>query len=198
VDDVAAGSGSASRLAGRDAASGVDGLCRAQWKPMVRLAYLLCGDREGAEDIVQDAFVALSRRWDHLRSTDAAAAYLRTTVVNGTRSAIRRRVTARAGWCIRSAIRRRITARRLVHPVGDERVEAAENTAVRSDEQRRVLAVIRELPRRQREVIVLRYWAGLSEAEIAVTLGVSPGTVKTAAARARRAFQSSMEDDDAR
>ena len=182
MDDMAAGSGSASRLAGRDAASGVEGLCRAQWKPMVRLAYLLCGDREGAEDIVQDAFVALSRRWEHLRSTDAAAAYLRTIVVNGTRS----------------AIRRRMTARRLLHPVGDERVEAAENTAVRNDEYRRVLAVIRELPRRQREVIVLRYWAGLSEAEIAATLGVSPGTVKTAAARARRAFQSSMEDDDAR
>ncbi len=69
VDDVAAGSGSASRLAGRDAASGVEVLCRAQWRPMVRLAYLLCGDREGAEDIVQDAFVALSRRWDRPRPT---------------------------------------------------------------------------------------------------------------------------------
>ena len=182
MDEVAAGGGSASRLAGRDAASGVEVLCRAQWRPMVRLAYLLCGDREGAEDIVQDAFVALSRRWEHLRSPDAAAAYLRTTVVNGTRSAMRRRVTAR----------------RLLHPVGDERVEAAESTAVRNDEQRRVLDVIRQLPRRQREVIVLRYWAGLSEAEIAATLGVSPGTVKTAAARARSAFQSSMEDDDAR
>ena len=69
---------------------------------------------------------------------------------------------------------------------------------MRNDEQRRVLDGIRQLPRRQREVIVLRYWAGLSEAEIAATLGVSPGTVKTAAARARSAFQSSMEDDDAR
>ena len=123
MDEVAAGGGSASRLAGRDAASGVEVLCRAQWKPMVRLSYLLCGDREGAEDVVQDAFVALSRRWEHLRSPDAAAAYLRTTVVNGTRSAMRRRVTAR----------------RLLHPVGDERVEAAESTAVRNDEQRRVL-----------------------------------------------------------
>ncbi|HYU03866.1 MAG TPA: sigma-70 family RNA polymerase sigma factor [Jatrophihabitantaceae bacterium] len=58
--------------------------------------------------------------------------------------------------------------------------------------------MIRPLPRRQREVIVMRYWAGLSEAEIAATLGVSPGTVKTAAARARRAIQSRMEDHDAR
>jgi len=68
VDEVAAGSGSAARLARRDAASGVEVLYRAQWKPMVRLACLLCGDREGAEDIVQDALAALSRRWEHLRS----------------------------------------------------------------------------------------------------------------------------------
>ncbi|HEY2984337.1 MAG TPA: sigma-70 family RNA polymerase sigma factor [Jatrophihabitantaceae bacterium] len=168
---MAHGSAAASRLGGHDAAAGVEVLCRAQWKPMVRLAYLLCGDQEGgAEDIVQDAFAALSRQWDQLRSDDAAGAYLRTAVVNGTRS----------------AIRRRITARRLLHPIRDERVEAAESTAVRNDEQRRVLAVIRQLPRRQREVIVMMYWAGLSEAEIAATLGVSPGTVKTAAARAQR------------
>lgn len=181
VDGLARGSGSASRLGDRDTAAGVEVLCRAQWKPMVRLAYLLCGDQEGAEDIVQDAFVALSRRWDQLHSTDAAGAYLRTIVVNGSRS----------------AVRRRSTARRLLHPIRDQRVEAAENTAVRNDEQRRVLAVIRELPRRQREVIVLRYWTGLSEAEIAATLGVSPGTVKTAASRARSAIQSRMEDHNA-
>ena len=178
---MAHGSAAASRLGGHDAAAGVEVLCRAQWKPMVRLAYLLCGDQEGAEDIVQDAFAALNRRWDRLRSAEAAGAYLRTAVVNGTRSAIRRRAIAR----------------RLLHPIRDERVEAAESTAVRNDEQRRVLAVIRQLPRRQREVIVMRYWAGLSEAEIAATLGVSPGTVKTAAARARSAIQSRMEDHDA-
>jgi RNA polymerase sigma-70 factor (sigma-E family) len=166
VDGLAQGSGSASRLDGPDAAAGVEGLCRAEWKPMVRLAYLLCGDQEGAEDIVQDAFVALGRRWDSLRSTDAAATYLRTAVVNGTRS----------------VLRRRMTARRLLDPIRDERVEAAENTAVRNEEQRRVVDLIRELPRRQREVIVLRYYAGLSEAEIANTLGVSTGTVKSAAA----------------
>jgi DNA-directed RNA polymerase specialized sigma24 family protein len=64
VDGLARGSGSASRLGDRDTDAGVEVLCRAQWKPMVRLAYLLCGDQEGAVDIVQDAFVALSRRWD--------------------------------------------------------------------------------------------------------------------------------------
>ncbi len=64
MDEVAAGSGSAARLARRDAASGVEVLYRAQWKPMVCPAYLLCG----AEDIVQDALAALSRRWEHLRS----------------------------------------------------------------------------------------------------------------------------------
>jgi RNA polymerase sigma-70 factor (sigma-E family) len=182
VDSLADGSRPAARLDGLESAAGVEELCRAQWKPMVRLAYLLCGDREGAEDIVQDAFVALGRRWDGLRSADAAAAYLRTVVVNGTRS----------------AMRRRMTARRLLHPIRDERVEAAESTAVRNDERRRVLDLIRALPRRQREVIVLRYWAGLSEAETATTLGVSAGTVKSAAARARKAIQTSMEDDDAR
>jgi RNA polymerase sigma-70 factor (sigma-E family) len=166
---------------GPDAALGVDALCRAQWQPMVRLAYLLCGDREAAEDVVQDALLALTRRWDRLRSPDAATAYLRVSVVNGARS----------------VVRRRITARRL-GVLGDGAVEAAERTALRNDEHRRVIDMIRGLPRRQREVVVLRYWAGLSEAEIAATLRVSAGTVKSAASRARAAIELGLEDADGR
>ena len=135
---------------------------------LLRLAVLLLGDRGLAEDVVQDAFVALHRRWPILADPAAAAGYLRVSVVNGARSAHRRRVTR---W------RHHTTAEPEALPAADAGVLLAE-------EHRTVLAAVRRLPRRQREVLVLRYWAGLSEAEIANTLAVSRGTVKTCASRA--------------
>jgi RNA polymerase sigma factor (sigma-70 family) len=65
-----------------------------------------------------------------------------------------------------------------------DHVDGADFHVLLSAEHREVLAALRQLPRRQQEVLVLRYWANLSEAEIAETLGVSRGTVKTCAARA--------------
>ncbi|WP_410644997.1 RNA polymerase sigma factor [Amycolatopsis sp. lyj-346] len=133
---------------------------------LVRLAVLLLGDRGLAEDVVQDAFVALVRRWP-LDDPAGAGGYLRVSVVNGARSAHRR------------------AARRLRHRPGDrDDVPPADAGVLLGEEHREVLAAVRRLPRRQREVLVLRYWTGLSEAEIADTLGVSRGTVKTCASRA--------------
>lgn len=161
------------RLAEAGADSGVERIFRTHRVGMVRLALLLVGDRETAEDVAQDAFAALYRRWASLASEDAAVAYLRVCVVNGSRSVLRRR------WTV------------LRHPRPDElalSVEAADGPALLAEEHREVLAAIRRLPARQREVIVLRYWSGLGEAEIGATLGISVGAVKSNASRGRDAI----------
>lgn len=152
---------------------GVELLFRTQRLGLVRLARLLVDDRETAEDIVQDAFAALQRRWGSLVSPDAATAYLRTCVVNGSRSALRRRRVARTT------------------PWPDAEVHSAEpadRPTMLAAEHREVLDALQRLPHRQREVIVLRYWAELREAEIARTLGISVGAVKSSASRGRDAM----------
>ena len=144
----------------------VTALYTAAWQPLVRLATMLTGDASVAEEIVQDSFVALHRRWRHLADPAAGHGYLRTSVVNGARSALRHRQVVE----------------RLRQP-GPAAPAGPEERAVRSTEDARVLAALRTLPRRQQEVLVLRYYADLSEQEIASTLGVSRGAVKTHAHR---------------
>jgi RNA polymerase sigma-70 factor (sigma-E family) len=124
-------------------------------------------DPASAEDVVQEAFTGLYRNWSGLRDKAAAIGYLRAAVVNGSRSMLRRRRTARA----------------YVPPdLGTAR--SAESLAIMSAEHRAVVAALADLPDRQREVLVLRYYGGLSEAEIAEATGLSKGTVKSTASRA--------------
>jgi RNA polymerase sigma-70 factor (sigma-E family) len=143
---------------------------------LVRLAVLLVDDLGVAEDAVQEAFTQLVRHGPRLRDPGAAPAYLRTAVVNGCRSALRRRRTARA-----------YVAPLAVSPDGPEA------TAVLAEEHREVLAALGALATRQREVLVLRYWSGLSEAEIAATLNISRGAVKSTASRALGVLQEKLE-----
>jgi RNA polymerase sigma-70 factor (sigma-E family) len=164
--------------AGVDADTGVAALFRTHRLGMVRLALLLVDDRESAEDVVQDAFAALHRRWPQLDSDHAAAAYLRISVVNGARSALRKRQTVRS--YLRAA-----DAPDMAPP--------ADTGVVLADEQRELMAALAALPERQREVIVLRYWSELSEAEIASTLGISVGGVKSSASRGRDALAAILE-----
>lgn len=145
---------------------------------LLRLGVFLTGDRALAEDLVQDAFAALHRRWGSLRDGGAALGYLRTSVVNGARSAQRRSVVAR----------------RHLRAAEPEATPAADSGLLLAEEHRSVLAALRTLPRRQREVLVLRYWSALSEAEIATTLGISRGTVKSSAARGLATLQRRLED----
>ena len=143
---------------GADAAVWADSLVslyRARYLPMVRLAFLLTGSNELAEEIVQDAFIRLRAR----AGVADLPSYLRTTVVNACRDHHRR-----AGAQTRALVRLR--------PV-EETVDAI-------DELHDALA---RLPARQRAVIVLRYYEGLSEAEIAGLLGCRAGTVKSLAHR---------------
>jgi RNA polymerase sigma-70 factor (sigma-E family) len=151
-------------------APSVTGVFRTHHAELVRLAVLLLGDRPSAEDVVQDVFARLCGR-DLLPAGDGALAYVRAAVLNGCRSALRRR-----------ALARRIGGAREL-PGWDAAQQSAEHEAILAEDRRQVLAALARLPRRRREVLVLRYWLGLSEAEIAQVLGISPGTVKSTAAR---------------
>jgi RNA polymerase sigma-70 factor (sigma-E family) len=154
----------------------VEQLYLMHWHSLVRLALLLVDDVAAAEDVVQDAFVGLHRNQHSLRSPAVGLAYLRTAIVNGSRSALRRRRTAR-----------RFLATARLDPAED-----ADRGLLARDVQAELLNALRALPRRQREVLVLRYWSHLSEAEIARALGVSVGTVKSSASRAMSRLEQSL------
>ncbi|WP_029138559.1 SigE family RNA polymerase sigma factor [Nakamurella lactea] len=151
----------------RDQPLTIDDLYRSHRMSMVRLAILLVDDIASAEDVVQEAFAGLYKQWGTLRDTGAAIGYLRTAVVNGSRSMLRRRRTARA-----------------YVPPDPGTARSAESLAIMSSEHRAVVDAMGELAPRQREVLVLRYYGGLSEAEIAEATGLSKGTVKSTASRA--------------
>ena len=153
----------------------VTALFRDHHAELVRLAVLMTGDQESAEDIVQDVFARLCTR-DYLPEAGGALAYARAAVLNGCRSALRRRAVARRFGGARDGGTRGGWTRDLTQA-------SAEHEALLAEDRRQVLAALAGLSRRRREVLVLRYWLGLPEAEIAAMLGISPGTVKSTAAR---------------
>ncbi|CAN5779614.1 SigE family RNA polymerase sigma factor [soil metagenome] len=162
------------KTAGADDA--VERLYAQHWASLVRLGALLVRDRETAEDVTQDAFVSLHGRWDRLREHDKALAYLRRSVVNGCHSAGRRTAVA---------------ARHQPDPLPD--VTSAEVSALATERRSEVLAALATLPRRQREVLVLRHWLDLSEAEIATTLRISRGSVKSHSSRGLKSLRTTLE-----
>ena len=147
----------------------VTDLYRAHALGLARLALLMLGDPAEAQDIVQDAFLGLYRRWGTLASTDAAPGYLRASVLNGCRTALKRRSRV---------------LRPAVFPGGPEFLESAEALAIQTEEQRAVLAAVRRLPARQREALILRYYLDMTEDQAAAAMRVSRGTVKSATSRA--------------
>ena len=162
---------------GWDADAAVDELYAAHYRGLVRLSVLLVRDVETAEEVVQDAFVAMHGRWRTLRDPDKGLAYLRQAVVNRSRSVLRHRG---------------VQARHTPSVVPD--LPGADDSAVASERRGQVLDALRELPTRQREVLVLRYYLDLSEAEIADALGISRGAVKSHASRGATALRHLLED----
>ncbi|MGH3434743.1 MAG: SigE family RNA polymerase sigma factor [Thermocrispum sp.] len=143
---------------------------------LVRLAILLVDEPATAEDVVQEAFAGLHRNWGKLRDSAAAVGYLRIAVVNGSRSVLRRRKTARE-----------------YVPPHAVNARSAESLAMLSTEHQSVVEALAKLPPRQREVLVLRYYGGLTEQEIADAAGISKGTVKSTASRGLEALQRVMK-----
>ena len=162
-------------VAARTAEQHVTSLYQAHALSLARLALVMLGDAAAAEDVVQDAFLGLYRRWDRLADPAAAQSYLRTSVLNGCRTALRRR--ARHGVLSAGA-----DAQAAV--LAEPSLESAEATVTRGEEHRAVLAAIRRLPARQREALVLRYYLDLTEDQTAEAMRVSRGTVKSATSRA--------------
>ena len=159
-----------------DADEAVTQLYAAQYRALVRLATLLLRDVGKAEEVVQDSFVAMHGSWRRLRDHDRALAYLRQAVVNRSRSALRHRT---------------VVQRHAPAPMPDH--ESAEHGALEALEREEVIRALHQLPRRQREVLVLRYYVDLSEAQIAEAIGISRGAVKSHASRGMATLRLNLE-----
>ena len=143
----------------------VSALYQAHALALVKLAVLMTGDQSTAEDVVQDAFLGLYRRWNGLNDPARAIAYTRSSVLNGCRDVLRRR------------------SRKVPAALLEPNAASAEAHVLLAEEHREVLAALRRLPGRQREAVVLRHCLGLPEGEVAQAMGVSRGTVKSSAHR---------------
>jgi RNA polymerase sigma-70 factor (sigma-E family) len=160
------------RAAGNgQAESAVTALYEAHALGLTRLAHIMLGDKASAEDVVQEAFYGLYRNWAKLADPERALSYLRTSVLNGCRSAGRRRT---------------LRASRAVH---EPAAASAEAVVLAGEERRSVLPAIRRLPARQREVLILRFYLHEPEAEIARAMGISPSTVRSSTHRALAALE---------
>jgi RNA polymerase sigma-70 factor (ECF subfamily) len=152
-------------------------LFRAHYVGLLRLAAVLTGDAALAEDLTQEAFVRLGRqrRWP---DSGGELPYLRRTIVNLSHGHFRRRAIAR-----RKDVAERDDSGDLTGPAGVARAR-----------QQTIAEAVRRLPHRQRECVVLRYYADLSDTAIALALGISSGSVKSSLSRARSALAKQLED----
>jgi RNA polymerase sigma-70 factor (sigma-E family) len=159
-----------------DADQAVTTIYREHYRSLVRLASMLVADTGTAEDVVQDSFVAMHNAWRRLRDADKGLSYLRQSVVNRSRSVLRHRGVAQ---------------RHAPKPAPD--MPSAEHGAFALLERRSVINALAGLPARQREVLVLKFYADLSEAGIAQTMGISQGAVKSHTSRAMAAMRTALK-----
>ncbi|HTS98231.1 MAG TPA: SigE family RNA polymerase sigma factor [Streptosporangiaceae bacterium] len=154
----------------------ITAMYRAEYRPLVRMSAMLLGDTGAAEDVVQESFIAMHAAWRRLRDTDRAVHYLRRSVMNRSRSVLRHRV---------------VIGRHL--PAAEPDMPSAEQSAITRIERAAVIAALRTLPARQREALVLRFYLGLSEEEVAAAMQISTGAVKSHTARGKAALRSVLE-----
>ena len=150
-------------------------LFRQEGPSLVHLVRLFVDDRNAAEDLVQEAFIRLARAAGRIEDRTKAAAYLRSIVLN----------------LARDHNRRGLVSLRHQLPFDDRRA-SVEDEIVLQDDQRRVLEALRDLPHRQRDCLVLRYYHELGIEGIAGTLGLSPNSVKTHLRRGLAALERNL------
>src|ERR1700753_3683053 len=143
---------------------------------LVRLAGLLVRDEPTAEEVVQECFIAMHDGWQRLREGDKALSYPKEAVVNRSRSVLRHRS---------------VVDRNAPKPAPD--MPSAEQGAITLLEPSAVISALRALPDRQRQALVLRYYADLSEAQIAEMMGISKGAVKSHTARGMSSLRAVLE-----
>lgn len=172
---VAAGTGQSVATA----AQTVTELFREHHFELVHLAVVMVGDLATAEDVVQDVFERLNRRWHDLREPSRGLAYARSAVLNSCRSVHRKAAVARK------------YAPRLAPPRDETDPDAASAIGDRGE----LAVALRLLPRRQREVLVLRYYADLSVADVAATLRITPSAVRACTSRGLAALARALRED---
>jgi RNA polymerase sigma-70 factor (sigma-E family) len=172
------GSHALGAAAGPAAPSSVTELFRAHHLELVRLAVMMTGDLATAEDVVQDVYERLHRRWPSMRSTGGGLAYARASVLNGCRSAHRR-----------AAVRRKHAVR-----MAGGLTDAADAESMAAD-RGELAAALRALPPRQREVLVLRYFCDLDVAEISAMLGISASSVRSTVSRGLAALAQALGEE---
>ncbi|WP_079141693.1 SigE family RNA polymerase sigma factor [Streptomyces sp. LUP30] len=150
---------------------------RAHYRSLLGLAALLLDDTASCEDVVQEAFIRVHSARKRVRDPQKTLAYLRQTVVNLSRSALRRRI---------------LGLKLLSKPMPD--MASAEEGAYDQLERDSLIKAMKGLQRRQREVLVLRYFADMTEAQVAETLGISLGSVKAYGSRGIAALRIAMEE----
>ena len=159
-----------------DVTRAVTAIYTTHYRSLVRLAVLLVRDVATAEEVVQDSFITMHAAWRRLRDTEKALSYLRQSVVNRSRSVLRHRM---------------VVDKNAPKPAPD--MPSAEQGAISLLERSAVIAALRTLPPRQREALVLKYYADLSEAQIATAMGISRGAVKSHTARGVAALRVVLE-----
>jgi len=152
-------------------------LFESEGRSLVRLARLFVDDRNAAEDLVQEAFIRLARSANRIKDDAKAAAYLRSIVLNLARDHNRRGLVS---------LRHRL-------PLDAERAQESDELVLR-DDQRQILDALRDLPHRQRDCLVLRYYQELGIDDIAATLAISRNSVKTHLQRGLAAMESRLGD----
>jgi RNA polymerase sigma-70 factor (sigma-E family) len=147
------------------------------YRSLVRMAAFLVRDTDTAEEVVQGSFVAMHQGWRRLRDSDKALSYLRQSIVNRSRSALRHQTAVNGNT-----------------PEPPPDMPSAEHGAILQLERPAILAAVRELPARQREALVLRYYGDLSETQIAAVMGISRRAAHCHTARAIAALQVVLEE----
>ncbi len=171
-----AGIGTAPAKLEMTAEEAVTQLYTGHYRSLVRLAVLLVRDEPTAEEVVQECFIAMHDGWHRLREEDKALSYLKQAVVNRSKSVLRHRS---------------VVDRTAPKPAPDR--PRAEQGAMPLRERSAVITALRGLPDRQRQALVLRYYADMSEAQIAEMMGISKGAVKSHTARGMSSLRTVLE-----
>jgi RNA polymerase sigma-70 factor (sigma-E family) len=161
-----------------DADQAIAAMYSTEYRSLVRISVVLVGDVGTAEEVVQECFIAMYAAWRRLKNVDKAVNYLRRSVVNRSRSVLRRRIVAEKHV-----------------PKHEPDMPSAEQGAIAQLERTAVIAALRSLPVRQREAIMLRYYLDLSEEEVASAMRISRGAVKSHTARAKAALRAVLEPE---
>jgi RNA polymerase sigma-70 factor (sigma-E family) len=178
ADPPLAGTGASSAQArsATNADLAITEIYETEYRSLVRMSAMLLGDVGSAEEVVQDCFITMHAAWHGLREVDKAVHYLRRSVVNRSRSVLRHRVVVDKHM-----------------PRAEPDMPSAEQAAITMLERSAVVSALRELPVRQREALVLKFYMDLSEEQVAAVMNISRGAVKSHTARGKAALRSVLE-----